>query len=102
MLSKQELDAALAAERAMYRALSEVQDIPRELLDAVDRQDQVSVRLFLTRLRTDFINPLSGFRAVSSRESVSQERSPFSLRSFLWMSLHRRSTLYRRLKSRSL
>ena len=41
MLSKQELDAALAAERAMYRALSEVQDITRELLDAVDRQDQV-------------------------------------------------------------
>ena len=40
MLSKQELDAALAAERAMYRALSEVQDITRELLDAVDRQDQ--------------------------------------------------------------
>ena len=37
MLSKQELDAALAAERAMYRALSEVQDITRELLDAVDR-----------------------------------------------------------------
>ena len=29
MLSKQELDAALAAERAMYRALSEVQDITR-------------------------------------------------------------------------
>ena len=48
MLSKQELDAALAAERAMYRALSEVQDITRELLDAVDRQDQVSVRLFLS------------------------------------------------------
>ena len=47
MLSKQELDAALAAERAMYRALSEVQDITRELLDAVDRQDQVSVRLWL-------------------------------------------------------
>lgn len=40
--------------------------------------------------------------AVSSRESVSQEQSPFSLRSFLWMSLHRRSTLYQRLKSRSL
>ena len=27
MLSKQELDAALAVERAMYRALSEVQDL---------------------------------------------------------------------------
>jgi|GEM_PF-6188506 len=38
MLSKQELDAALAAERAMYRALSEVQDITRELLDAVAEQ----------------------------------------------------------------
>ena len=53
MLSKQELDAALAAERAMYRALSEVQDITRELLDAVDRQDQVSVRLFLS-MRQDY------------------------------------------------
>ena len=55
MLSKQELDAALAAERAMYRALSEVQDITRELLDAVDRQDQVSVRLFLS-MRQEQIN----------------------------------------------
>ena len=57
MLSKQELDAALAAERAMYRALSEVQDITRELLDAVDRQDQVSVRLFLS-MRQEQINQL--------------------------------------------
>ena len=57
MLSKQELDAALAVERAMYRALSEVQDITRELLDAVDRQDQVSVRLFLS-MRQEQINQL--------------------------------------------
>lgn len=40
--------------------------------------------------------------AVSSRGSVLQERSPFSLRSFLWTNLHRHSTLYQRLKSRSL
>lgn len=37
MLSKQELDAALRQNGAMYRALSEVQDITRELLDAVDQ-----------------------------------------------------------------
>lgn len=41
----------------MYRALSEVQDITRELLDAVDRQDQVSVRLFLS-MRQEQINQL--------------------------------------------
>ena len=40
MLSKQELDAALAAERAMYRALSEVQDITRELLEHASGADQ--------------------------------------------------------------
>ena len=64
MLSKQELDAALAAERAMYRALSEVQDITRELLDAVDRQDQVSVRLFLS-MRQEQINQLRAHPGVS-------------------------------------
>ena len=67
MLSKQELDAALAVERAMYRALSEVQDITRELLDAVDRQDQVSVRLFLS-MRQEQINQLKDQKELLKKQ----------------------------------
>ena len=72
MLSKQELDAALAAERAMYRALSEVQDITRELLDAVDRQDQVSVRLFLS-MRQEQINQLRDQKELLKKRSAAPD-----------------------------
>ncbi len=63
MLSQQVLSAASAAERQMYLALTEVEELTQELAQAIDRQDQVSVRLFLS-LRQEQINRLTEQKAL--------------------------------------
>lgn len=67
MLSQQVLSAASAAERQMYLALTEVEDLTQELAQAIDRQDQVSVRLFLS-LRQEQIDRLTEQKALLRRQ----------------------------------
>lgn len=67
MLSHEIFSAALAVEKAMYRALSEVEELTDELAQAVDRQDQVSVRMFLA-LRQEPIDCLTGYKAQLRRQ----------------------------------
>lgn len=67
MLSQQVLAAASAAEKQMYLALTEVEDLTQELAQAIDRQDQVSVRMFLS-LRQEQIDKLTELQALLRRQ----------------------------------
>ena len=67
MWDSRTLDAALAVLRRSYLALSEVEELTGELSQAVDRQDQVSVRMFLS-MRQEQINRLSEDRAQLRRQ----------------------------------
>ena len=51
MLKKEDLDSAIALERALYSGLIETEELTNELLDAVGRRDATSVRLFLNMRR---------------------------------------------------
>lgn len=52
MLDEEQIQTALRVERRMYALLLEVMDVTNDLCDAVNRQDQVSVRMFL-KMRKD-------------------------------------------------
>lgn len=67
MLNQQVLSAASAAERQMYLTLTEVEDLTQELAQAIERQDQVSVRLFLS-MRQEQINRLMEQKALLRRQ----------------------------------
>ncbi len=67
MLSDQTLMAAASLQRNMYIALNEVAELTDELAQAVSRQDQVSVRLFLS-MRQEEIDRLMGHRAALRRQ----------------------------------
>lgn len=67
MLSQQVLSAATAVEKQMYLALTEVEDLTQELAQAIDRQDQVSVRMFLA-LRQEQIDRLTAQKALLRRQ----------------------------------
>ena len=58
--------AALATERKCYTTLTEVMELTKELSDAFQRQDQVSVRLFLS-MRQEPINQLREYRAIQRK-----------------------------------
>ena len=58
--------AALATERKRYTTLTEVMELTKELGDAFQRQDQVSVRLFLS-MRQEPINQLREYRAIQRK-----------------------------------
>lgn len=47
MLQAEILEAALGYERQLYRHLTELADLTAELEKAVDRQDNVTIRMFL-------------------------------------------------------
>ena len=57
MLKKGDWTAALSVEKRMYLALSEVLETTESMLDAVERQDQVSVRMYLN-MRQEQVNQL--------------------------------------------
>ena len=63
MLSQQVLSAGSPAEGQKDLSLSEVGGLAPELAQAIDRQDQVSVRLFLS-LRQEQINRLTEQKAL--------------------------------------
>lgn len=58
--------AALSTERKRYTTLTEVMELTKELSDAFQRQDQVSVRLFLS-MRQEPINQLREYRAIQCK-----------------------------------
>lgn len=60
-MEKEVLETVLALERKMYSALNEVLEVTEELSDAIQRQDQVSVQLFL-KLRQEPIDRLQECR----------------------------------------
>lgn len=61
MLHDQNFEAALAIQRRMYTTLMEVSDLTDQLSQALSRQDQVSVRMFLS-MRQEEINHLQAFQ----------------------------------------
>lgn len=67
MLRDQTLAEALAIQRKMYASLTEVAELTDELSQAVDRRDQVSVRMFLA-MRQEEIDRLLGHRAALRRQ----------------------------------
>lgn len=67
MLNDQQLDSATAIERKMYTSLTEVAELTDELSQAVSRQDQVSVRMFLS-MRQAEIERLTGYEAMLRRQ----------------------------------
>ena len=67
MLDERALSTALAVLRKAYMVLSEVRDLTEELNQAVQRQDQVSVQLFL-RLRQEQINQLQEYKALLTKQ----------------------------------
>lgn len=66
MLTEQSLSFACAIERQMYTCLSEIAELTDQLSDAVNRQDQVSVRMFLS-MRQEEIDRMMGHRAALRR-----------------------------------
>ena len=67
MLDERALSTALAVLRKAYMVLSEVRDLTEELNQAVQRQDQVSVQMFL-RLRQEQINQLQEYKALLTKQ----------------------------------
>lgn len=66
MLNEQTLSFACAVERQMYTSLTEIDELTSQLADAVTRQDQVSVRLFLS-MRQEEIDRMLGHKAALRR-----------------------------------
>lgn len=66
MLSDQDFTSATAIQRKMYTSLNEVADLTNELSQAVNRQDQVSVRMFLS-MRQEEIQRLTSYQAMLNR-----------------------------------
>ena len=66
MLTEQSLSFACAVERKMYTCLTEIAELTDQLSDAVNRQDQVSVRMFLS-MRQEEIDRMMGYRAALRR-----------------------------------
>ena len=60
-MDQEVLTTALGLERKMYAALNEVLEVTQELSEAIQRQDQVSVQLFL-KLRQEPIERLREYR----------------------------------------
>lgn len=67
MLSQQAVSAAMAVEKQMYLALTEVEELTGELGHALERRDQVAVRMYLS-LRQEEINRLTEHKALLRRQ----------------------------------
>ena len=67
MLKKGDWTAALSIEKQMYLALSEVLETTESMLDAVERQDQVSVHMYLN-LRQEQVNQLRSYKELLQKQ----------------------------------
>lgn len=65
-MNEQAIAAILSIERKMYAALTEVMELTGELANAIERQDQVSVEMFLS-MRQEPINALMECRELLRR-----------------------------------
>ena len=69
-MDSQVIAAALATERKCYAALTEVMELTQDLSDAVQRQDQVTVQMFLS-MRQEPINQLKEYRTLQRKRCAS-------------------------------
>ena len=69
-MDSQVIAAALATERKCYAALIEVMELTQDLSDAVQRQDQVTVQMFLS-MRQEPINQLKEYRSLQRKRCAS-------------------------------
>ena len=69
-MDSQVIAAALATERKCYAALTEVMELTQDLSDAVERQDQVTVQMFLS-MRQEPINQLKEYRSLQRKRCAS-------------------------------
>lgn len=67
MLTDQDFSRAMDAERAMYRALSELEELTQELAQAADRGDKVSVQMSLA-MRRDPLEQVARHQAALRRQ----------------------------------
>ena len=67
MLSTQVISATVSLQRSMYMSLTEVDELTSELSEAVNRQDQVSVHIFLS-MRQEQINRLQAPKAQVEKQ----------------------------------
>ncbi len=68
-MDEQVLKVAMSAEQKMYTALSEAMELTGELADAFQRQDQVSVQMFLG-MRQEPIDRLESCKAMLERQCL--------------------------------
>ncbi len=68
-MDEQALKVAMSAEQKMYTALSEVMELTGALADAFQRQDQVSVQMFLG-MRQEPIDRLESCKAMLERQCL--------------------------------
>lgn len=68
-MNEQSVMIALALERRRYTALSEVMELTEELSQALQRQDQVSVQMFL-RMRQEPVNQLREYQALERKQQA--------------------------------
>ena len=66
-MNEQSVMTALALERKRYTALTEVMELTEELSQAFQRQDQVSVQMFL-RMRQEPVNQLREYQALERKQ----------------------------------
>lgn len=69
-MNQQSVMEALALERKRHEALTEAQELTDELSQALQRQDQVSVQMFLSMRQTP-INRLREFQALRRKQLAS-------------------------------
>ena len=69
-MDSQVIAAALATERKCYAVLTEVMELTQDLSDAVQRQDQVTVQMFLS-MRQEPINQLKEYRSLQRKRCAS-------------------------------
>ena len=68
-MNEQSVMTALALERKRYSALTEVMELTEELSQALQRQDQVSVQMFL-RMRQEPVNQLREYQALERKQQA--------------------------------
>lgn len=71
MADEQAIMAAVSTERKRYNALTEVMELTQELSQAIQRQDQVSVQMFLS-MRQEPINQLWELQALQRKQCIAQ------------------------------
>lgn len=67
MLTDQDFSRAMDVERAMYRSLSELEELTQELAQAADRGDKVSVQMSLA-MRRDPLEQVARHQAALRRQ----------------------------------